>query len=103
MSPASIGKLQLELYSYRSSHANKRAPGSSDGALFAKLSAVSLDKSRLRDLTSDLQIRALNHSGAPQYSVFLKIFVISNLREKQPNKPMFFWEKSAKTYPGARK
>jgi hypothetical protein len=65
--------------------------------------AVSLDKSRLRDLTSDLQIRALNHSGAPQYSVFLKIFVISNLREKQPNKPMFFWEKSAKTYPGARK
>lgn len=74
MPPALICKQTLKLYSQHSGCvAHKRATGPSDGALFAELSAASPHKSCLRDVTPGLQIRALNHSGALQRSVFLKI------------------------------
>lgn len=91
-----------ELYSHLSSGLQQRATGFSDGALFAELSCC-LSRQKLHQRRD---FRLTNKSAEsfwnPSAQCFPQDFVISNLREKQLNRPIFFSEISAKAYPRAR-
>ena len=100
---ALVWKQQLKLYPRCSSESNKRASGPSDGTLFAEPSCC-LSRQKLH-YGCDSRLTNKSAESLPSLSIqcFPQDFEISNLREKQPNKSIFFSEILAKAYPGAEK